>query len=355
MVGVCACSQRPASSTSGRSRVCTARADRASAAPAARGSRRDGRSHRGRRLASRTHGCRRARRSARTRNRARRVADRRRAARERVSRTTTPSTVLHQVEGRADHVGVGAAARSVRAPEPARGPATRADRGTRRAAGTRAPCRARSATTACAAAGAATATMIAAFDAEHLVRVAGRDAFDADRHARAPDPASSIHAASRIGVDEVRARAQSCRQCGASAIIRARPRHPNTADLRPTDVDRTKQGDHHVARSFASCLVPRRSPTTQSASSLIVVAVVVGGTGDAVATGVVVGAVVLVVSMLTKYPLGVAKVLPFTVHSAGDYLAAALLIVVAVRARASPTPTAASRRSTSSPASRCSR
>ena len=61
--------------------------------------------------------------------------------------------------------------------------------------------------------------------------------------------------------------------------------------------------------------------------SLIVVAVAVGGSGAAVATGVVVGAVVLVVSMLTKYPLGVAKVLPFTVHSAGDYLAAALLIL----------------------------
>jgi hypothetical protein len=61
--------------------------------------------------------------------------------------------------------------------------------------------------------------------------------------------------------------------------------------------------------------------------SLIVVAVVAGGAGKAVAPGVVVGAVVLVVSMLTKYPLGVAKVLPFTVHSAGDYLAAALLIV----------------------------
>ena len=45
------------------------------------------------------------------------------------------------------------------------------------------------------------------------------------------------------------------------------------------------------------------------------------------ATGVVVGAVVLVVSMLTRYPLGVAKVLPFTVHSAGDYLAAALLVL----------------------------
>ena len=60
---------------------------------------------------------------------------------------------------------------------------------------------------------------------------------------------------------------------------------------------------------------------------LIVVAVGVGGSGKAVAAGVVVGAVVLVVSMLTKYPLGVAKVLPFTVHSAGDYLAAALLLV----------------------------
>jgi hypothetical protein len=33
-----------------------------------------------------------------------------------------------------------------------------------------------------------------------------------------------------------------------------------------------------------------------------------------------------VVSMFTRYPLGVAKVLPFPVHSAGDYLAAALLI-----------------------------
>ena len=61
--------------------------------------------------------------------------------------------------------------------------------------------------------------------------------------------------------------------------------------------------------------------------TLIVVAIAVGGTGAAVATGVVVGAVVLAVSMLTKYPLGVAKVLPFTVHSARDYLAAALLVL----------------------------
>jgi hypothetical protein len=62
-------------------------------------------------------------------------------------------------------------------------------------------------------------------------------------------------------------------------------------------------------------------------TGLIVIALAVGGSGKAVAAGVVVGATVLVVSMLTKYPLGVAKVLPFTVHSAGDYLAAALLLV----------------------------
>ena len=61
------------------------------------------------------------------------------------------------------------------------------------------------------------------------------------------------------------------------------------------------------------------------AVSLIAVALVVGGSGKAVATGVVIGAVVLVVSMLTRYPLGVVKVLPFKVHSAGDYLAVALL------------------------------
>jgi hypothetical protein len=60
---------------------------------------------------------------------------------------------------------------------------------------------------------------------------------------------------------------------------------------------------------------------------LIVAALAVGGSAAAVATGVVVGAVVLLVSMITKYPLGVVKVLPFTVHSAGDYLAAALLLI----------------------------
>jgi hypothetical protein len=60
---------------------------------------------------------------------------------------------------------------------------------------------------------------------------------------------------------------------------------------------------------------------------LIVVALAADGSTGATATGVVVGAVVLLVSVLTRYPLGIVKVLPFTVHSAGDYLAAALLIV----------------------------
>jgi hypothetical protein len=62
-------------------------------------------------------------------------------------------------------------------------------------------------------------------------------------------------------------------------------------------------------------------------SLLIIIALAVGGSDEAVATGVVVGATVLAVSALTKYPLGIKRVLPFTVHSAGDYLAAALLVV----------------------------
>ena len=62
------------------------------------------------------------------------------------------------------------------------------------------------------------------------------------------------------------------------------------------------------------------------ATLLILVPAIAGGSDKAVATGIVVGIVVAAVSMLTRYPLGVVKVLPFTVHSAGDYLAAALLI-----------------------------
>ncbi len=60
--------------------------------------------------------------------------------------------------------------------------------------------------------------------------------------------------------------------------------------------------------------------------TLIAVAIAVGGSTGAVATGIVVGATVLAVSMLTRYPLGLVKVLPFPVHSGGDYLAATLLL-----------------------------
>ena len=63
------------------------------------------------------------------------------------------------------------------------------------------------------------------------------------------------------------------------------------------------------------------------AATLIVVPLVVDGSDKAVGAGIAIGAVVALVSMMTKYPLGVVKVLPFTVHSAGDYLAATLLVV----------------------------
>ena len=60
---------------------------------------------------------------------------------------------------------------------------------------------------------------------------------------------------------------------------------------------------------------------------LIVVALAADGSAGATATGVVVGAVVLLVRRAhARYPLGILRVLPFTIHSAGDYLAAALLI-----------------------------
>jgi hypothetical protein len=61
--------------------------------------------------------------------------------------------------------------------------------------------------------------------------------------------------------------------------------------------------------------------------ALIVVALIRGGTDEAVLTGVVLGAVLLAVSLVTRYPLGAVKAVPFPVHSAGDYLGAALLIL----------------------------
>ena len=62
-------------------------------------------------------------------------------------------------------------------------------------------------------------------------------------------------------------------------------------------------------------------------ASLVALALIVGGSAGAIGTGVVVGVTILAVSAITKYPLGIKKVLPFTLHSAGDYLAATLLLV----------------------------
>src|SRR3954468_4774425 len=61
--------------------------------------------------------------------------------------------------------------------------------------------------------------------------------------------------------------------------------------------------------------------------ALVIVALAVGGTDKAVLTGVVLGAVLLAVSLVTRYPLGLVKLVPFPVHSAGDYLGALLLIL----------------------------
>jgi hypothetical protein len=61
--------------------------------------------------------------------------------------------------------------------------------------------------------------------------------------------------------------------------------------------------------------------------ALVIVALASGGTTRAVATGVVLGLTLLIVSLFTRYPLGAVKTIPFQVHSAGDYLGALALIV----------------------------
>ena len=63
-----------------------------------------------------------------------------------------------------------------------------------------------------------------------------------------------------------------------------------------------------------------------SAFALILVGLLVDGTGEARGTGIVLGLVLLVVSLLTDYPLGVRRIIPFKLHSAGDYVGAGALI-----------------------------
>ncbi len=52
---------------------------------------------------------------------------------------------------------------------------------------------------------------------------------------------------------------------------------------------------------------------------LIIAGIVSDGPDSAKATGIILGAVLLVVSLFTRYPLGLVKVIPFPVHSFGDY------------------------------------
>src|SRR3954453_16436870 len=90
----------------------------------------------------------------------------------------------------------------------------------------------------------------------------------------------------------------------------------------------TQGGPEEVAMSIVRLLPAWLHAVADYAvgATLIVVAVASGASTGAVATGVVVGATVLLVSAFTKCPLGIKKILPFTIHSAGDYLAAVLLL-----------------------------
>jgi hypothetical protein len=60
---------------------------------------------------------------------------------------------------------------------------------------------------------------------------------------------------------------------------------------------------------------------------LVVGAAATDASSEARWTGIVLGAALLLVSMVTRYPGGLVKAVPFPVHSAGDYLGGILAIV----------------------------
>jgi hypothetical protein len=60
---------------------------------------------------------------------------------------------------------------------------------------------------------------------------------------------------------------------------------------------------------------------------LFLIGIFADGPDAAKATGIVLGAVLVVGSLLTRYPLGAVRVIPFPVHSAGDYIIGILAIV----------------------------
>ena len=64
-----------------------------------------------------------------------------------------------------------------------------------------------------------------------------------------------------------------------------------------------------------------------AAFTVILTALVIEGPPRAVAFGLIVGIAFALVSLMTRYPLGVIKLIPFPVHAAVDYLGALLLVV----------------------------
>src|SRR5688572_16448456 len=54
--------------------------------------------------------------------------------------------------------------------------------------------------------------------------------------------------------------------------------------------------------------------------ALLIAGLAADASGEARGSGIVLGAVLVLVSLFTRYPLGVVRVIPFPVHSFGDYL-----------------------------------
>jgi hypothetical protein len=63
-----------------------------------------------------------------------------------------------------------------------------------------------------------------------------------------------------------------------------------------------------------------------AALTLIIAAIVADGPAKAGTFGLVLGIGYLLISLMTRYPLGLVKVIPFPVHSAADYLGGLTLI-----------------------------
>jgi hypothetical protein len=61
--------------------------------------------------------------------------------------------------------------------------------------------------------------------------------------------------------------------------------------------------------------------------ALLLAGLLADGPDKARATGIVLGAALIAVSLVTRYPLGLVKAVPFPVHSAGDYLGGLAAIV----------------------------